>query len=106
MKRQRKTIKETCLVEIKKGNNIQEKIGLKRTGRLIDFRLVPNSMNDPSLICVLIVDTDGGKRIISSASNWQALDNVLYKECFNSDLLNVNEIIEEEEDFTVPDGEN
>lgn len=83
-----KTLKQTCMIEIRRGDRVREKTG-HREGKVIDFRLVPNSLTDTKLVCLLVVETDEGGRICSTANNWVPIADQYYMECYPSLLLDI-----------------
>lgn len=84
-----KTPKQSCLIEIRRGDRIVEKDGLKRIGKLIDFRLGPNGINDLKLVCLLIVELDNGGRVVSTSDRWEPIKDEFYLECYPSMLLDI-----------------
>jgi hypothetical protein len=84
-----KTYKQTCLIEIRRGDRVIEKDHEKRTGKVIDFRLVPNGINDPKLVCLIVVELDSGNRVVSSSDNWTPIEDDFYLECYPSILIDV-----------------
>lgn len=88
----KKTIEQTCLIEIRRGERVKEKGAFGREGRVVDFRLVPNGMQDHTLICLLVVELPNGGRVVSGVSRWEPLPETFYLECYPSMLLDVAEI--------------
>lgn len=84
----RKTPVQTCLLEIRRGDRIIEK-GSTRRGKVVDFRLVPNGINDLKLVCVVIVELDNGNRVVSTSDNWLPINDEFYLECYPTLLLDV-----------------
>jgi hypothetical protein len=85
----KKTPKQTCLLEIVKGDRVVESSGRRRRGRVVDFRLTPNGINDPKLVCLLVVDIEGGGRVVSTADKWLPVEDDYYIECYPSLLLDI-----------------
>jgi len=83
-----KTPIQSCLIEIRRGDRVIEK-DRNRSGKVIDFRLSPNGMNDLKLVCLIIVELDGGGRVISTSDRWEPIKDEFYLECYPSMLLDV-----------------
>lgn len=59
----------SSLIEIKIGEKVLYEDG--RVGKLVDMKLVPNGINDRSLVVILYVEIEGrnGKGIMSATAN-------------------------------------
>ena len=84
----RKTPVQTCLIELKRGDRIVEKDSTRR-GRIVDFRLVPNGINDLKLVCLIVVDLDNGNRVVSTSDNWLPIKDEFYLECYTNMLFDI-----------------
>ena len=83
---------KTSLIGIEIGNKIKE-ISSGRIGKLRDFKLTPNGINDPKLVAILFVEMNGerGKSVISAtADKFEPIDDEGYIELFPS--VHVNKI--------------
>lgn len=87
----KKKITDTCLLELKVGDVIQERSGKERVGILHGMHLVPNN-NKPNseLVCIVVmlyIDPDKGPIKISSTSNhFKACEKYEYDEYYPSQM--------------------
>jgi len=84
-----KTPAQTCLIEVRRGDRVVEKSGSQRTGKVVDFRLVPNGIDDPKLVCLVVVELDGFGRVISTSDKWEPISDDFYMECYPNRLLDI-----------------
>jgi len=85
----KKKISETCLLEIKAGDVIQERNHKKRVGVVNSFHMVPNSNKKNSeLICVIVMthidEIKGACKISATSDKFQAYENYEYEEYYPS----------------------
>jgi hypothetical protein len=85
----RKTFNQSCLIEVRRGEMVEELRARKRIGIVRDLRLVPNGVNDPKLICLLTIEFPGGGKTVSASSHWKPVSDEYYLECYPSFLLDV-----------------
>ncbi len=75
-----------CLIEIKKGSKVQH-IQDGTIGEVVDIKLSPNGVNDPSLVAILFVKT--AKGFMSATSNrFKIIEEEQYEELYPTVHLN------------------
>lgn len=72
---------ESCLVQIKIGDFVKEKES-NRVGILKDIVLVPNGIEDTSLVALLYVQLKGGSNISATSKHFERCTGVNYEEFY------------------------
>jgi len=87
----KKSIKESCLIELQKGDAIQERERQHRIGVMDSIHLVPNSKQPNSeLVCIVVmlyIDPEkGAVKISATSDHFQAYDKYEYEEYYPSQM--------------------
>ena len=81
----KKTYRYSSLFEIKIGDKVL--YDCNRRGTIRDIRVVPNGINDPKLVAILVIDLDGGGKVEATSDNFVPIVGEKYEELYPSQLL-------------------
>jgi len=80
---------KTCLIVVKIGDPIQEIGGKQRRGILHSMSLMPNGINSPELVTVIIMHYGENGKLQATADKFTVVDDFNYESEFPSvELIN------------------
>jgi hypothetical protein len=74
----------SSLISIKIGDKIKEDGPRQRVGTLLDIVIVPNGVNDPSLVALLYVKLDDGGMLSATSDRFEPITSGEYTEFYPS----------------------
>lgn len=74
--------KESALISVQQGDRIKYEDG--RIVTLVGHNIMPNGINDPNLVLVLIGRTESGNKISATSDKFSVIEDEFYEECYPS----------------------
>lgn len=79
----------TCLVHIQRGNRVLDTLN-GDTVTVLDYYLVPNGIDDPTLVCIVVVQCANGGKVSATADYFARLPSEPYEVRYPSDMDRVS----------------
>ncbi len=76
-----------CLVDIQR-NAVVLDIDTGEPVTILDYYLVPNGRDDPTLVCIVVVQRSNGNKVSATSNHFAALPGQPYIERYPSDMDN------------------
>jgi len=74
----------SCLIKLEVGSKVYDKENLEDKGTIKSITLAPNGMKDRSLVAILVVDFESGRRLSATSNRFCDVAEEKYEEFYPS----------------------